>query len=166
MKNIVIYSSRTGNTKKVAEAIAQHYACEILDIREVDPTKLEGYDYIILGNWNDKGTADQSSLQFYAQLKDKHLGVFQTLGAEPDSEHARQSLQTCVAMLEAQGNKVKASFLCQGRIDPRLTEMFKKMGEKSPHKMDEKRMQRHREAAKHPDEEDLRNAIQAFRELF
>ena len=166
MKNLIIYSSKTGNTKRVAEALAQQYGCEIQDIREADPTKLEGYDYIILGNWNDKGTADQSSLQFYAQLKDKHLGVFQTLGAEPESEHAKQSMQSCVDKLEAQGNTVKATFLCQGRIDPRLTEMFKKMGADSPHKMDEKRMKRHMEAAKHPNEEDFQNAIQAFKDLF
>lgn len=166
MKNIVIYSSKTGNTKKVAEAIANYYGCEILPIEEALNKKLEEYDNIILGNWNDKGTADKKSLEFYKNIRNLSIGLFQTLGAEPDSAHALRSLESCIDVLEKNGNKVIAKFICQGKIDPKLTEMFKKMGDNSPHKMDEARIKRHMEAAKHPDQQDFENAIVAFKGLF
>lgn len=166
MKNIVIYSSKTGNTKKVAEAISGFYKCDIQPIEEVNVEGLAEYDNIILGCWNDKGTADKKSLDLFEKLENLSLGLFKTLGAEPDSEHAKKSLQSCVDLLEKNGNKVKATFMCQGKIDPKLTEMFKKMGENSPHKMDEQRMKRHMEAAKHPNQDDFDNAIKAFEGLF
>lgn len=165
MNNIVVYSSKTGNTKMVGEAIAKAYNLDCKDVAEVSPVDLQAYDNVIVGFWADKGTADQKALKFLEELQSLNLGLFMTLGAEPDTEHAKSTMNTVVELVEKKGNVVKATFMCQGKIDPKLTEMFKKMGDKSPHKWDEARMKRHEEAAKHPDENDLKNAVKAFEEI-
>lgn len=54
LKCVVIYSSMTGNTQKVAMAIQRGLAqgtgrCDIFPIKEANPRKLAGYDLIALG---------------------------------------------------------------------------------------------------------------------
>ena len=47
-------------------------------------------------------------------------------------------------------NQFIGSFICQGKIDPRLAEQFKNLPEGHPHAMTPERAARYREAAKHP----------------
>ena len=49
MKPAVLYFSRTGNTKRVAEAIAQQANAPIFSISSSEPSVVEAYDTIILG---------------------------------------------------------------------------------------------------------------------
>lgn len=49
------------------------------------------------------------------------------------------------------------SFLCQGRVDPAVVAMMQKMADNA-HPMTDERRARLEEAAKHPDEEDCRQA--------
>jgi flavodoxin len=49
MKPVVLYFSRTGNTKRLAEAIAQQTNAPIFSITSSEPNIVEAYDTIILG---------------------------------------------------------------------------------------------------------------------
>jgi len=49
MKSCVLYFSRTGNTKKVAEAIANQVKAPLFDIATCEPSVVEAYDIIFLG---------------------------------------------------------------------------------------------------------------------
>jgi len=49
MKSIVIYYSETGNTEKVAKAIAGAVAGEIKRVEETNPDELADYDLIFIG---------------------------------------------------------------------------------------------------------------------
>lgn len=53
MKTIVLYSSRTGNTRKVAEAIASALPAgtPCLDLTQPLPEDLDAYDCVFLGYW-------------------------------------------------------------------------------------------------------------------
>jgi hypothetical protein len=62
-------------------------------------------------------------------------------------------------------NRVIGSFLCQGKIDPKLTEKMKNLPPDHPHTWDEARAKRHADAASHPDETDIRNAAEACRKM-
>ena len=97
------------------------------------------------------------------------MAVYATLGAEPDSEHAKTSLQNGIDMLDS-SNEVMGRFICQGKIDPKLLEAMKKMfgtkvSKENFHAVDEKRLERHRKASTHPDEQDLANAKKVFSEI-
>ena len=163
MKKIVLYTSQTGNTKKVGDAIAEQLGCESLNFRDFEG-EVDDYDFIALGFYVDKGEAEAKFTRFLRKIHGKKLGVFMTLGAEPDGEHSRKCLDTFEEGLKANDNKIIREFACQGAIDPNLLEMMRKMaaGGNSPHPITPERLARWAEAAKHPDEKDLMDAKAAF----
>ncbi|MDR0551761.1 MAG: flavodoxin family protein, partial [Spirochaetaceae bacterium] len=114
----------------------------------------------LLGFWVDKGTADKKALKYLKSLSGQRIGLFGTLGAYPDSEHAKDCAHKVEDIVAAK-NTCLGSFLCQGKIDPKLTEMFSKIPKGLPHHMDEERRKRHEEAAKHPDGADIARAVEA-----
>ena len=166
MKSLVVYSSLTGNTKKVGEAIAEVLApnCDVHKVE--DNPDYTGYDLVVVGYWVDKGTADAKASKYLKSIKNSKVGVFATLGAEPDSPHAVSSLQNGIDMLDS-SNEVVGKFICQGKIDPKLLEFMKKQFGTSGsfHAVDEKRLERHRKASTHPDEQDLANAKAVFAQV-
>jgi len=166
-KKIIIYSSLTGNTAKVANAIAEEIGCESVSFSEFKGN-LDEFDFIGVGFFVDKGGADTKFTKFYKEnIKNKKIGVFMTLGAEPKSEHAKMSLKKVEDELIANGCEVLCDFACQGAIDPKLIEMMRKMAEKgnSPHPITPEREARWANAASHPDEADLANAKKAFEKI-
>ena len=122
MKTLVTYSTLTGNTKKVAEAVFEAVSGEkeIMDIKSIKET--DGYDRILVGYWVDKGDANEEAKKFMETLKNKKVGTFGTLGAYPDSEHAQKCVEKISEALKANGNTVVAEFICQGAIDPKIIE--------------------------------------------
>ena len=94
MKSIVLYSTRTGNTKMVAEAIAsappEGTPCR--NIREMNES-LSDYDCVFMGFWVDKGTADDASRKVLENLHNRHVAVFATAGVNPASSHAQDCLK-------------------------------------------------------------------------
>lgn len=161
MKAIVLYSSRTGNTQKVAAAIRQGLPADTpcLPVSEA-PASLAAYDCVFLGYWVDRGLPDAAAKAVLATLTNTHVALFGTLGANPDSEHG----QMCVE----HGNELvpnichlAGSFLCQGAVDPKVIEMmYKQFPMGHPHGKSAARDALHAEAAKHPDGDDLARATQ------
>lgn len=157
MKIAIIYSSLTGNTKMIAEAINSELKGDIFPLAQA-PENLEAYDLLLLGFWADKGGADNKTAEYFKRIKDKKLAFFFTLGADPKSEYAQKLIKNTKELL--QGNEVLASFHCQGKIDPKILELSPKYGE-----MTEERRARIEEAQKHPNEKDLEEAKKFAKEL-
>ncbi len=160
MKNLVVYSSRTGNTKKIAEAIFEVLpeSKEIFMVEDAPSPDL--YDFIAIGFWVDKGTADEKAQGYIKTIKEKKVGIFGTLGAYPNSIHAREVLSSVRELLD--GNDLLGEFICQGKIDPYILDKMPKNG---VHTMTQERKVRIDEAKKHPNETDCRYAQNAFREM-
>jgi|UniRef100_UPI003FA2CA48 flavodoxin len=164
MKTLIVYSSLTGNTKLVAEAIHEVFGPEAgLFPVETAPSPAD-YDFVAVGFWVDKGTADKKAQEFLKTIEGKPVALFATLGAYPDSEHAADSLKNAAAFLDA-SNQLVGTFICQGKIDPRLIEQFKKMPGDHPHAVTPERLARYAEAAKHPDAGDLQAARAVFTDI-
>ena len=49
MKTCILYFSRTGNTKRMAEAIAKLSGAPIFDIAQLEPSVVEEFDMLIIG---------------------------------------------------------------------------------------------------------------------
>ncbi|AHC14038.1 flavodoxin family protein [Salinispira pacifica] len=163
-KGLIIYSSKTGNTKTVAEAIHRGLTPHADIASASDEFDTEGYAWILWGFWVDKGSANAEAVEVLESIRGKKIGVFGTLGAYPDSNHA-DDVRTRIRELVERNNKFLGEFLCMGKIDPRLTEMFKNFPADHPHAMTEERMARHQEAARHPNEDDCANALTSVREI-
>lgn len=164
MKTLVLYSSKTGNTKMVAEAIASKLDDATLAAIENAPSPEDcaAYDMLAIGYWVDKGLPDAKALALIKSLNGCNIALFGTLGAYPDSDHAKDCMAKSEALLHEDGrtNTCYGSFLCQGKVDPRILEMMQKMAS-AAHPMTEERKARIEEAKKHPNEQDCLNA-QAF----
>ena len=164
MKTLVVYSSRTGNTKKVAQAMAEVMpGCELLPVEEA-PSSVDQYDVVAVGYWVDRGMPDAATRAWLEGVRNARLAFFGTLGAWPDSDHARECMARgeALALEPARGNVVLGSWLCQGKIDPKILEVMAKMAG-NVHPMTPERRARIEEAAKHPDENDCRRAQEFFR---
>lgn len=156
MKTLMVCSSRTGNTEKVCRAAAEVLEqCDIYPVAEAPSA--QGYDLVCVGYWVDKGMPDAAARAYIEGIANAQVALLGTLGAWPDSDHAKECQAKAAAMLEGRGNTLLGSFICMGRVDPKVVEMMQK---KIPqvHVMDEARKARLAEGAKHPDENDLENA--------
>ena len=129
MKFLVVYFSRGGRTKKVAEAIAQELGCEANDVKKSTPSVSE-VDLMVVGSGNYGGKPGNEILDFLNNLQPTNsckAAVFSTSGG-PDPKCIKIMEET----LEAKGYKVISSFKCRGQF------LFANRG--------------------HPNEEDLKNA--------
>lgn len=160
----VIFSSVTGNTKKVAHEILKIMpeGTEIYDLKELKNES--DADLLVLGYWADRTTANKEMREFMEGLKGKKVITFGTLGAYPDSEHAKKTKENVSKLLE-ENNEVLGNFLCQGKIDTKITEMFKKIGAKGPHVMTPERIKMHEDSESHPNEDDFNNAKDFVRKI-
>ena len=168
MKKLVIFSTLTGNTEKIANAIFSviEGEKELLNVKDSDKINIEDYDKIIVGYWVDKGDADEKIKAFMSKINNRTVATFGTLGAKADSDHAKKCMAAVREFLEANGNKVEREFICQGAISPQLIERFRKMTKEGTvtghHAATPETEKRWAEAARHPDETDIENAKKIF----
>ncbi|SUP37187.1 flavodoxin family protein [Veillonella criceti] len=166
MKSIVIYSSRTGNTKQVAEAILtalpEGTAC--VPVNEA-PADLTAYDIVFMGFWADQGNADKAAQAVLKRIDTDKVALFATLGVPPMLPHAKETMVAATGLLP-KGQTPVGTFMCQGKVDPKVIEMMYKMfPEGHPHGRSAERDERHRLGATHPDENDLANAVAFAKEV-
>ncbi len=152
MKSLVLYSSVTGNTKKLAEAMASALPNPtLLPIDEAVP--YADYDIIAIGYWVLRGMPDLKVLEYFKGLKSANVILFGTLGAYVHSEHAQKCIRQSEESVRV-NNEVLGSFLCMGKVDSYHVA-------NSRHAMTPERKARLDEAAKHPNEQDF-EAARAF----
>lgn len=158
MKEIaIVYSSKTGNTEKVARAL-QAAAAERCDIFRADgDLDLDGYKLIFVGYWLDRGEPDAVMKQLLPRLENKKVVLFQTLGAEPYSEHGMVAFANAGRFL-GRGCKVLGVLSVRGAIDPQLIAAMRKAPAGSPHAPTPEAEARWAAASTHPDAADLADA--------
>ena len=157
MKILVVYSSRTGNTRQVAEAVraALPEGTDLFPPASApDPAP---YDLVFAGFWAKRGAPNPAMKAFLQRLAGKPLGIFGTMGARVGSPHARRIEEN--ARLAASRCRILGVFLCPGKVDPAWLERRaadSSLGKNHP--MTAERAARLAETALHPDAEDLRAA--------
>lgn len=164
MRVLVTYSSKTGNTKKLADGIYEGLNVEdkvLLPMKEV--SSIDEYDLILAGYWVDKAQPNAESKVFLEKIKGKKVGLFATLGFWADSEHAWESLVNGEALVKAD-NQVVGKFICQGALDPRIIERFEKLPPEDPHAVTPEKRRRYEIAKKHPSQVDVLAAVELFNE--
>lgn len=145
----ILYSSVTGNTRKVAEALAGD---DRPLYRLADAPAPDAFDLLALGFWVRRGLPDEASQRYWANVRHKNIFLFGTLGAWPHSPHAARCLEAARELLAANGNRILGEFLCQGRVNPQALAASARKG---THPMTAARAARLAEAARHPSAEDF-----------
>lgn len=165
MKSIVVVSSLTGNTLKLASAVAYALNDKIEAVKVEENPDVSEYDLVVVGCWIDRGTADKKAQDFIKTIKGKKVAYFITLGAYPDSEHGKKCVENVGALFD-ESCEVVGSFICQGAVSYKMVEMMTNMfPEGHPHAMTEERKARIEESLKHPNTDDLKAAREYFTEL-
>lgn len=163
MKTLIVYSSKTGNTRKLAQAI--HVALPDAELSRVEMApNPDKYDLILLGFWVEEGTADEKMRGYMKRLSGKKVGLFATLGAYPDSKHAAESLEAATKLVP--DCTVVGHFICQGAIDPELIDWMETLPKDHGYGPTESRKKLWSDAASHPDDDDLKNAAEWALGLF
>ena len=161
MKILIVYASReTGNTAKVAQAIADRLGpeCSLFPVSQApDPG---GFDFVALGFGIYRGWPDGDMIAYMKRCRKKMVGLFMTLGAWPDSVPAAACLGRAEGLLA--DCTVCVKFACQGAYAPEFLARLKSLPPTSSHGWTPERAQRITEAMKHPDEEDLARAGEMF----
>lgn len=121
MKTLIVYSSQSGNTRKLAQAMADTLGGES-DLVPVDQAPAtDGYDMVAVGFWFMAGKPDPKSQQFLSGLKSgTRLFLFATHGAAKDSDHVKNGIQFAAGL--ADNVEIVGVFTCQGEVNPKVLE--------------------------------------------
>ena len=159
MKPLIIYSSQTGNTRKIALAMAEEdHDITCLSIDEITTIDVLAYDMIYLGYWVNQGDMDQKSKQVIKHLKNHTIALFGTLGAKVDSSYYAIVKQCVEANFE--GMHIIGHHLCQGSVSENVIERYREICKKSPGDIHKKaQLDAYEEGITHPNEEDIQDAV-------
>lgn len=124
MKVLVAYLSKTGNTKKVAEAIFEgiNDEKEIKPIAEVE--SIEGYDIVFLGFPIHKMGPDKKEIALLKKhcVNNRKVVLFITHAAHEDSPDLPPMLDKF--RQAAQGANIIDLFNCQGQLDKKTKKIM------------------------------------------
>ena len=83
----ILFSSMTGNTKELADAIREILPEKTLDYfglcKDADPQS----EILYIGFWTDKGTADEATTTLLKSLRNKKIFLFGTAGFGGSEEY-------------------------------------------------------------------------------
>jgi flavodoxin I len=115
MNFLVVYFSRGGKTRKVAEAIAQELGCEAIDVKKETPD-VSGVELLLVGSgeYYSRRKVHKILQGFLDRLQPSSkskAAVFATAGG-PDPK----CIYHMEEVLETKGYKVISSFKCRGQL--------------------------------------------------
>ena len=152
MRYAVVYSSKTGNTKRLAEAIrAALGEAECIYFGPPDPKALEA-PRLYVGFWTDKGTCDADSAAFLSHTAGHRVFLFGTAGFGGSDAYFSKILASVRAQLP-DGAEEAGCWMCQGRMPQAVRQRYEAM-EESPRR--QAMLENFDRALSHPDTEDLR----------
>ena len=151
MSYAIVYSSHTGNTALLAQALKETLPqAECLYYGAPDARALAA-DIIYVGFWTDKGTCDAAAAQFLQSLTHQQVFLFGTAGFGGSDAYFAQILERVQALLP-EGAQCIGSFMCQGKMPPAVRRRYEAM-EDSPRRT--AMLENFDRAVSHPDEQDL-----------
>ena len=101
-------------------------------------------------------------------IHNKDVAIFLTCGVPREHYHAEDSINNYIQFMEERNNNILKTFVCQGKIDPKVIIVFKILTWRDPnfiHKLTPDLMDMVKESKKHPDERDFRDAQEYFKTL-
>ena len=153
MKCAIVYSSKTGNTKMLAEVIQQTVAKEdVIYFGQPSQHALEA-DQIYVGFWTDKGQCNDEIARFLKTLENKKVFLFGTAGFGQDPAYFEKIIDKTKKYMK-DSNTLMDTYMCQGKMPMSVRARYEKM----PHIPNIKKLiENFDQALTHPDAQDLQN---------
>lgn len=156
MKILIVYSSQSGNTLKLAKALFDNLdeKKEIFSVE--DAPSPDNYDLAAVGFWLQAGKPDPKIAEYLAKCgKESRLFLFATHGAAKGSDHADNALNHAVSLTD--GAEIAGVFSCQGEVNPKFLEKVKQK-EQPPIWINDAST-----AVGHPDESDIKELVNSLK---
>lgn len=157
----IVYSSKTGNTKMLADALHQALpADDCLYFGAPDAQALAA-ERIYIGFWTDKGTCDAETASFLAQLTQQEIFLFGTCGFGGGVAYFEQILAR-VRDLLPESVQLVGSYVCPGKMPQSVRDRYVRIAEEEPAKRShmQKMIFNFDCALSHPDANDLQALIE------
>lgn len=106
----VLYYSMTGNTRKIASAIAEELGIEAQSIKALAAVPQDGLLFIGSGNYGDKPSEDMAKFIEKYDFKDRMVALFGTSG-----KGAGLEVRAMEEALKQKGANVIGSYYSKGR---------------------------------------------------
>lgn len=153
---MIVYSSITGNTKMIADAIK-----DVLDedscvyCGKPDGITTQEADVIFVGFWVFRGSCIEEIEKYLKTLENKKVFLFGTAGFG-GSESYFETILANVKQYLSESNNVIGSFLCQGKMPSSVLERYQVMLEEQPgNKNAQNMISNYHSALLHPDMHDV-----------
>lgn len=157
MKYAVVYSSKTGNTEKLAEQIRESLSGqECVYFGKAEPeeaAQMQDAELIFVGFWTDKGSCDESIAELLEALEGKTLFLFGTAGFGGSEAYFDQILAR-VKLHVTDSCQIAGTYMCQGKMPQSVRQRYEKMFSDNPEKQ-KMMLDNFDRALSHPDTEDL-----------
>ena len=160
----IMFSSVTGNTRMLAEAIRETLPKENCDYFGVCGGAEAKSELLYVGFWTDKGNADEDTLALLAGLRWKKIFLFGTAGFGGSEAYFRKVLNRVRQSVDA-SNTVIGEYMCQGKMPQAVKERYLRMKEQPEHPANlDMLLENFDRALPHPDAADLEKLRKAVAE--
>ena len=154
MQYSIVFSSPTGNTEMLAQAIQNHLDGECCYYGKAAQAPLTA-DYIFVGFWTDKGNADNATLELLSKLRGKKVFLFGTAGFGGSAAYFQKILDHVKQSVDP-SNTVIGAYMCQGKMPQSVRDRYMKMKAQPEHSANiDALIKNFDRALSHPDEDDL-----------
>ena len=149
----IVYSSKTGNTRMLAEALAAFLPEEDRVYMGEPVPQAQDAERIYVGFWTDKGTCDPETAAFLAELTTQEVFLFGTAGFGGSADYFEKILAEVKQKLSPQVRLI-GTYMCQGKMPQGVRRRYEAM-EESPRR--QMLLDNFDQALSHPDEADLQH---------
>ena len=151
MSYSIVYSSKTGNTALLAQALRECLEEETcVYFGPPAPQALEA-QRVYVGFWTDKGTCDGETAAFLSALTSQEVFLFGTAGFGGEAAYFEKILSMVKAEIP-ECVRVVGEYMCQGKMPDSVRRRYEQM-EDSPRK--QLMLENFDRALAHPGREDL-----------
>ena len=151
----IIYSSRTGNTRLLAEAIRESLPADLCNHFGTDEAGAVESEKLYVGFWTDKGTADEAALALLKRLKNKKIFLFGTAGFGESEAYFQKVLDRVKESID-ESNSIIGTYMCQGKMPESVKNRYLKMKEQTEHPDNiDALIENFDKALSHPDADDM-----------
>lgn len=160
----IVFSSATGNTRMLAEAIKETLPQESCNYFGGCEDVIPKSDLLFVGFWTDKGAADETTLNLLESLKNRKLFLFGTAGFGGSESYFQSILEKTRAHID-DSNNIVGEFVCQGKMRQSVRDRYVKMQNSPdcPPNID-MLIENFDKALTHPDADDLAHLAQRVKE--
>ena len=160
MKIAIVFSSATGNTAQVAQAIQEACAGHEIVAYGQPPQNVDKAELVFAGSWTDKGSCTAEMKEFLQGLHGKRIALFGTAGFGGAPAYFDQILGRVREHLSP-AVQVIGTFMCQGQMPQAVKDRYEAM---EPSLRREAMLENFQKALGHPDARDtaaLQAAVEA-----